>query len=68
MENARISGWELHVYEGLKIIPFTLHFPFQVVIPASLLAIAFLRNRKNTVCPYEKYPKKFLVCPFLYWI
>ncbi|MHA2959454.1 hypothetical protein [Priestia megaterium] len=47
MENARISGWELHVYEGLKIIPFTLHFPFQVVIPASLLAIAFLRNRKK---------------------
>ncbi|WP_309247440.1 GerAB/ArcD/ProY family transporter [Priestia megaterium] len=36
-----------HVYEGLKIGPFTLHFPFQIVIPALLLMIAFLRNRKN---------------------
>ncbi|MDN3363650.1 GerAB/ArcD/ProY family transporter [Priestia megaterium] len=36
-----------HVYEGLKIIPFTLHLPFQIVIPALLLVIAFLRNRKK---------------------
>ncbi|MEI4526091.1 hypothetical protein [Priestia megaterium] len=47
MENARISGWQLHVYKGLKIIPFTLHLPFQIVIPALLLVIAFLRNRKK---------------------
>ncbi|MDI3093601.1 GerAB/ArcD/ProY family transporter [Priestia megaterium] len=33
-----------HVYEGLKTIPFTLHLPFQIVIPALLLVIAFLRN------------------------
>ncbi|MFP7732150.1 GerAB/ArcD/ProY family transporter [Priestia aryabhattai] len=36
-----------HVYEGLKIGPFTLHFPVQIVIPALLLVITFLRNRKN---------------------
>ncbi len=36
-----------HVYEGLKIIPLTLHLPFQIVIPALLLVIAFLRNRKK---------------------
>jgi len=30
-----------HVYEGLKIIPFTLHLPFQIVIPALLLVIDF---------------------------
>ncbi|MFP8642561.1 GerAB/ArcD/ProY family transporter [Priestia aryabhattai] len=36
-----------HIYEGLNIIPFTLHLPFQIVIPALLLVIAFLRNRKK---------------------
>jgi len=36
-----------YVYEGLKIIPFTLHLPFQIVISALLLVIAFLRNRKK---------------------
>ena len=36
-----------HVYEELKIVPFTLHLPFQIIIPALLLLIAFLRNRKK---------------------
>ncbi|MGA6836578.1 hypothetical protein [Priestia megaterium] len=33
-----------HVHQGLKIGPFTLHLSFQIVIPALLLVIAFLRN------------------------
>ncbi|MHC8968149.1 spore germination protein [Priestia aryabhattai] len=36
-----------HIYEGLNIIPFTLHLSFQIVIPALLLVIAFLRNQKK---------------------
>jgi spore germination protein KB len=36
-----------HNYEGGKIIPFFLHWPFQIIIPIILVTIAFFRNKKQ---------------------
>ncbi|PRR86994.1 spore gernimation protein KB, partial [Bacillus atrophaeus] len=34
-----------HMSEGLKIVPITVHLPFQVIFPVVLLLIAFLKRR-----------------------
>lgn len=38
------SNYNEHIKEGLKVVPFYIHLPFQVVIPALLLLIAFLKH------------------------
>ncbi|MED3562956.1 GerAB/ArcD/ProY family transporter, partial [Bacillus xiapuensis] len=40
-----------HIKEGLVVIPIYLQWPFQIIIPVSLLIIAFFRNRKKTPEP-----------------
>ncbi|MEH7107540.1 GerAB/ArcD/ProY family transporter [Bacillus sp. JJ1764] len=34
-----------HIQEGLKVVPIYLHWPFQILIPCTLLLIAVIRNR-----------------------
>ncbi|VEF49761.1 spore germination protein GerVB [Bacillus freudenreichii] len=41
------SNMEEHTEEGLKILPFYLQLPFQVIIPFILFVIAFFKNRKK---------------------
>ncbi|WML44220.1 GerAB/ArcD/ProY family transporter [Neobacillus sp. PS3-40] len=41
------SNYAEHAKEGLKVIPIYLHWPFQIIIPAILLIIAYFRNRKK---------------------
>lgn len=38
-------GYQSHLDEGLKIVPYLLHVPFQIVIPLLLLLTAFIRGR-----------------------
>ncbi|WP_258728601.1 GerAB/ArcD/ProY family transporter [Bacillus atrophaeus] len=39
------SSFSEHMSEGLKIVPITVHLPFQVIFPVVLLLIAFLKRR-----------------------
>lgn len=41
------SNFSEHVYKGLQVVPLYIHLPFQVVIPAFLLLIAFIKNKKS---------------------
>ncbi|WP_152656091.1 GerAB/ArcD/ProY family transporter [Oceanobacillus sp. CFH 90083] len=41
------SSYAEHIQEGLKVFPLYVHIPFQVIIPVSLLLIAFVKNRKK---------------------
>jgi spore germination protein KB len=41
------SNYSEHIKEGLVVVPIFLHWPFQIIIPAMLLIIAFFRNRKK---------------------
>nr|WP_249315696.1 GerAB/ArcD/ProY family transporter [Bacillus sp. FJAT-49711] len=34
-----------HMQEGLNIVPFYLHLPFQIIFPLFILIIAFFKNR-----------------------
>ncbi|MEH7504864.1 GerAB/ArcD/ProY family transporter [Neobacillus drentensis] len=45
------SNYAEHIEEGLKIVPYYLHWPFQIIIPSMLLIIAFFRNRKKKKSP-----------------
>jgi spore germination protein KB len=45
------SNFSEHIQEGLKIVPFFIHWPMQIIIPCILLMIAFFRNRKKTSSP-----------------
>ncbi|MBU3574146.1 GerAB/ArcD/ProY family transporter [Priestia aryabhattai] len=42
------NNYEELIKEGIKILPFYLDIPFQVIIPLLLLTVAFFKN-KNTV-------------------
>jgi len=37
-----------HVYEGIKLVPYILHIPFQIAIPCVLCGIVMWRTRKRT--------------------
>lgn len=41
------SNYSEHIKEGLKVVTIYLHWPFQIIIPCTLLVIAFFRNRKK---------------------
>ncbi|MDR7001801.1 GerAB/ArcD/ProY family transporter [Neobacillus niacini] len=41
------SSYAEHITEGIVIVPIYLHWPFQIIIPITLLLIAFFRNRKK---------------------
>lgn len=41
------SNFPEHIREGLNIVPFYLHLPFQVIFPLLLLVSAVLVNRKK---------------------
>jgi len=41
------SNYSEHSYEGGKIIPYFLHWPFQIIIPIILVTIAFFQNSKQ---------------------
>ncbi|MET1031735.1 GerAB/ArcD/ProY family transporter [Domibacillus tundrae] len=41
------SNFSEHIQEGLKVVPLYVHLPFQVIIPAFLLMIAFFKNKKK---------------------
>lgn len=43
------SNFSEHIQEGLKIVPLVLHWPFQIIIPISLLLIAFLKKKKQSL-------------------
>ncbi|MEH7086649.1 GerAB/ArcD/ProY family transporter [Neobacillus drentensis] len=45
------SNYAEHIKEGLVLVPLYLHWPFQIIIPSSLLIIAFFRNRKKKKSP-----------------
>ncbi|REE91576.1 spore germination protein KB [Paenibacillus taihuensis] len=34
-----------HIYEGVKIVPYYLHLPLQIVVPVLLLLIAWIRHK-----------------------
>lgn len=36
-----------HLKEGLKIVPYYLHIPFQIIIPTALLTIAVIQMKTN---------------------
>lgn len=36
-----------HTYEGLKIVPYYMHIPFQFIIPLLLLLTVLLKNKLN---------------------
>ena len=40
------SSYTEHIKEGLEVVPIFVHFPFQVIIPALLLLIAFIKHGK----------------------
>jgi spore germination protein KB len=42
------SNYSEHSIEGGQIIPLFLHFPLQLIIPVTLLCIAYIRNSRNT--------------------
>ncbi|MBT2657876.1 GerAB/ArcD/ProY family transporter [Bacillus sp. ISL-18] len=41
------SNYSEHIQEGMMIIPYLLHMPFQVIIPIILLIIAFVKGLKS---------------------
>lgn len=41
------SNYAEHIDEGEKIVPYYLHWPFQIIIPIILLIIAFFRNMRQ---------------------
>ncbi|MFB5195778.1 GerAB/ArcD/ProY family transporter [Neobacillus sp. KR4-4] len=45
------SNYAEHIKEGLILVPLYLHWPFQIIIPSSLLIIAFFRNKKKKKSP-----------------
>lgn len=45
------SNYAEHIKEGLVLVPLYLHWPFQIIIPSSLLIIAFFRNKKKKKSP-----------------
>lgn len=36
-----------HIYEGVKIVPYYLHLPMQLVLPMIILIIAWIKQRKK---------------------
>ncbi|WP_026567304.1 GerAB/ArcD/ProY family transporter [Bacillus sp. UNC41MFS5] len=38
------ANYSEHVFEGSKILPLYLHYPLQIIIPVTLLCIAYIRN------------------------
>ncbi|MEH6994673.1 GerAB/ArcD/ProY family transporter [Neobacillus drentensis] len=36
-----------HIYEGVKLVPYILHIPLQIVIPTILLIIAIIKQKGN---------------------
>lgn len=40
------SNFSEHLLEGLKVVPFYLQWPMQIIIPTILLIIAYIKNRK----------------------
>jgi spore germination protein KB len=34
-----------HIKEGLQVVPIFLHWPFQIIIPVTLLGIAYIREK-----------------------
>ncbi|MCP3764767.1 spore germination protein [Domibacillus sp. A3M-37] len=42
------SNYTEHIQEGLHIVPLYMHLPFQVIIPAFFLVIAFFKNKNKT--------------------
>ncbi|MCL6572386.1 MAG: spore germination protein [Bacillus sp. (in: Bacteria)] len=45
------STYAEHIKEGLEVVTIYVHWPFQIIIPSSLLLIAFFRNRKKKTSP-----------------
>lgn len=41
------SNYTEHIKEGIDIVPIYLHWPMQIILPCTLLVIAFFRNRKK---------------------
>ena len=41
------SNFSEHIREGLQLVTFLVHLPFQVVIPVLLLIVAFFKKRKS---------------------
>ncbi len=41
------SDLQEYLKEGGKFLSYTIHLPFQIIIPILLLIIAFVKNRKN---------------------
>ncbi|WP_026702745.1 GerAB/ArcD/ProY family transporter [Salibacterium aidingense] len=41
------SSYSEHIQEGIRFVPLYMHLPFQVIIPALLLLIAVVKNRKK---------------------
>ncbi|MGG1401109.1 GerAB/ArcD/ProY family transporter [Bacillus salipaludis] len=41
------SSYAEHIKEGLVVVTVYLHYPFQIIIPSTMLVIAFFRNRKE---------------------
>lgn len=39
------SNFPEHIKEGLQIVPLLLHLPFQIILPAFLLLVAYVRNK-----------------------
>lgn len=42
------SNFSEHLEEGLKMVPFYIHWPIQIIIPSILFIIATIKNRKKT--------------------
>ncbi|WHZ05211.1 hypothetical protein QNH48_11585 [Neobacillus sp. YX16] len=36
-----------HIYEGVKLVPYILHIPMQIVIPTIVLIIALVKQKGN---------------------
>ena len=60
------SNFQEHLKEGLTIMPVLLFIPFHVVIPFTLLCIAFIKHRikKQTRCSHPNGCSAF-VCYLL---
>ncbi|MEH6885532.1 hypothetical protein V7Z92_16495 [Priestia megaterium] len=61
------SNVQEHLKEGLTIMPVLLFIPFHVVIPFTLLCIAFIKHRikKQTRCSHPNGCSAFVRYPLL---
>ncbi|KOP75911.1 hypothetical protein AMS61_16775 [Bacillus sp. FJAT-21351] len=61
------SNFQEHLKEGLTIMPVLLFIPFHLVIPFTLLCIAFIKHRikKQTRCSHPNGCSAFVRYPLL---